>query len=98
LAFGRENLGLSAMNAAIVDTDVVSMLFKGDSRASGFPGYLAGRLLGISFMSLAEVGTAIRESFSDLIRAFHPRPNKPLSLNFDTLPLTSKALPMGNTS
>jgi len=43
------------MNAAIVDTDVVSMLFKGDSRASGFLNYLAGRLLGISFMTLAEV-------------------------------------------
>ena len=43
------------MNAAIVDTDVVSILFKGDSRASGFFGYLAGRLLGISFMTLAEL-------------------------------------------
>jgi tRNA(fMet)-specific endonuclease VapC len=41
------------MNAAIVDTDVVSMLFKGDSRAFAFRPYLAGRLLGISFMTLA---------------------------------------------
>ncbi len=43
------------MNAAIVDTDVVSMLFKGDSRAAGFRDHLTDRLLGISFMTLAEL-------------------------------------------
>jgi predicted nucleic acid-binding protein len=43
------------MNAAIVHTDVVSMLFKGDSQASGFLDHFAGRLLGISFMTVAEV-------------------------------------------
>jgi predicted nucleic acid-binding protein len=43
------------MNAAIVDTDVVSMLFKGDSRAHQFRAHLNGRLLGISFMTLAEL-------------------------------------------
>jgi len=43
------------MNAAIVDTDVVSMLFKGDSRAQRYRGHIAGRLLGISFMSLAQL-------------------------------------------
>jgi len=43
------------MNAAIVDTDVVSMLFKGDTRAFAFRRHIAGRLLGISFMTLAEL-------------------------------------------
>lgn len=43
------------MNAVIVDTDVVSMLFKGDTRAFAFRGHLTGRLLGISFMTLAEL-------------------------------------------
>jgi tRNA(fMet)-specific endonuclease VapC len=43
------------MNAAIVDTDVVSMLFRSDSRARKFRDYLTGCLLGISFMTLAEL-------------------------------------------
>ena len=43
------------MNAAIVDTDVVSMLFKGDTRALAYRSHLIGRLLGISFMTLAEL-------------------------------------------
>ena len=43
------------MNAALVDTDVVSFLFKGDTRAVAFRKHLTGRLLGISFMTLAEL-------------------------------------------
>ena len=43
------------MNAAIVDTDVVSMLFKGDTRALAYQRHITGRLLGISFMTLAEL-------------------------------------------
>jgi predicted nucleic acid-binding protein len=43
------------MNAAIVDTDVVSMLFKGDTRAHAYRPHITGRLLGISFMTLAEL-------------------------------------------
>src|SRR6266550_7162169 len=43
------------MNAAIVDTDVVSMLFKGDTRARAYRPHITGRLLGISFMTLAEL-------------------------------------------
>jgi predicted nucleic acid-binding protein len=43
------------MNAAIVDTDVVPMLFKGDTRAFAFRRHVTGRLLGISFMTLAEL-------------------------------------------
>jgi tRNA(fMet)-specific endonuclease VapC len=43
------------MNAAIIDTDVVSMLFKGDSRAQRYRAQITGRLIGISFMTLAEL-------------------------------------------
>jgi len=43
------------MNGAIVDTDVVSILFKGDTRALAYRPYITGRLLGISFMTLAEL-------------------------------------------
>jgi predicted nucleic acid-binding protein len=43
------------MNAAVIDTDVVSMIFKGDSRALRYRGHISGRLLGISFMTLAEL-------------------------------------------
>jgi len=43
------------MNSAIVDTAVVSMLFKGDSRALAYRSHIAGKLLGISFMTLAEL-------------------------------------------
>ena len=49
------------MKAAIVDTDVVSMLFKGDTRAPAYRVHVTGRLLGISFMTLAELE---RRSFS----------------------------------
>src|SRR3989442_13485793 len=37
------------------DTDVVSMLFKGDTRARAYRPHITGRLLGISFMTLAEL-------------------------------------------
>jgi hypothetical protein len=37
------------VNAAIVDTDVVSMLFKGDTRAIAYRKHVTGRSLGISF-------------------------------------------------
>jgi predicted nucleic acid-binding protein len=43
------------MNAAVVDTDVVSMLFKGDTRVMAYRSHLSNRLLGISFMTLAEL-------------------------------------------
>jgi tRNA(fMet)-specific endonuclease VapC len=51
----RRDLPTYAVNAAILDTDVVSMLFKGDSRARSYRGYMTDRLLGISFMTLAEL-------------------------------------------
>jgi predicted nucleic acid-binding protein len=43
------------MNAAVVDTDVVSILFKGDTRATAYRQHITGRLLGISFMIPAEL-------------------------------------------
>jgi hypothetical protein len=55
MAPGKLSTSPFSMNAAIVDTDVVSMLFKGDSRAQRYRGHITGRLLGISFMSLAEL-------------------------------------------
>jgi len=36
------------MNAAIIDTDVVSMLCKGDSRAERHRIHISGRLLGFA--------------------------------------------------
>ena len=44
-----------AVNAAIVDTDVVLMLFKGDTRAIAYRAHITGKLLGISFMTLTEL-------------------------------------------
>jgi tRNA(fMet)-specific endonuclease VapC len=39
----------------VVDTDVVSFFFKGDTRSALYRPHLDGRLLVISFMSLAEL-------------------------------------------
>jgi hypothetical protein len=41
--------------SAVVDTDVVSFAFKGDSRADLYGPHLTNRLLVISFMTLAEL-------------------------------------------
>ena len=43
------------MPSVVVDTDVVSFLFKRDQRADLYRPYLEGNLLVISFMSLAEL-------------------------------------------
>ncbi len=43
------------MEPAVVDTDVVSYLFKGDTRAVGYEPLLAGRLRVVSFMTQAEL-------------------------------------------
>src|SRR5215213_698162 len=40
---------------AVVDTDVVSYLFKGDTRGAPYQSTLANRATSISFMSLAEL-------------------------------------------
>lgn len=39
----------------VVDTDVVSLLFKGDTRADAFSTHLVGELLVVSFMTVAEL-------------------------------------------
>lgn len=41
--------------AVVVDTDVISFQFKGDSRASLYDPHLAGHILVVSFMSVAEL-------------------------------------------
>ena len=41
--------------AVVVDTDVVSYLFKGDSRAEAYRPHLTGSLLVVSFMTVAEL-------------------------------------------
>jgi tRNA(fMet)-specific endonuclease VapC len=41
--------------AVVVDTDVVSHFFKNDSRAESYRPHLAGKLLVISFMTVAEL-------------------------------------------
>jgi tRNA(fMet)-specific endonuclease VapC len=43
------------IDRVVVDTDVVSFLFRGDSRADLYAADLAGRRLYISFMTLAEL-------------------------------------------
>ena len=41
--------------SAVIDTDVVSLYLKGDSRADLYDGHLTDRLLIISFMTVAEL-------------------------------------------
>lgn len=42
-------------SSVVVDTDVVSFLFKRDSRAELYRPHLTGRLLAVSFMTVAEL-------------------------------------------
>jgi predicted nucleic acid-binding protein len=39
----------------VVDTDVISYLFRGDTRAETYRAYLTGRLLVVSFQTVAEL-------------------------------------------
>ena len=43
------------MASVVVDTDVMSFLFKRDSRAEGYRPHLTGKLLVLSFMTVAEL-------------------------------------------
>ncbi|MFL6213094.1 MAG: type II toxin-antitoxin system VapC family toxin [Blastocatellia bacterium] len=43
------------ISSAVVDTDVVSYLFKGDTRGALYRPHIAGKLLLVSFMTLAEL-------------------------------------------
>lgn len=65
--------------AILVDTDVFSMLFKGDSRGERFAALLQARTLHISFMSVAELyrwsisrnwGDARRRSLDQVLRYY----------------------------
>lgn len=47
--------------AVVVDTDVVSYLFKRDSRAEAYRPHLTGRLLVVSFMTVAELDRWVLE-------------------------------------
>jgi hypothetical protein len=78
------------MNAVVADTDVVSLVFKGDSRAEKYLSALAVPDLLVSFMTEAElerwinpgqVGTRANHSFPNLHEAFcfcavFPRPDR----------------------
>lgn len=70
-------------SAAVVDTDVVSFLFKNDTRAKNYQAHLTGRLLVVSFMTVAELdrwaieynwGQARRDRMEQHLRNFvvHP--------------------------
>jgi tRNA(fMet)-specific endonuclease VapC len=43
------------MNAVVVDTDVFSFIFKGDSRGHAYRPHLDGNVVALSFMSVAEL-------------------------------------------
>jgi predicted nucleic acid-binding protein len=43
------------MDVILLDTNIVSFLFKGDSRAKSYATYLQGHRLAISFMTVAEL-------------------------------------------
>lgn len=43
------------ISAVLIDTDVLSFLFKGDTRAEKYRAHLTNRLLVVSFMTLAEL-------------------------------------------
>ena len=49
------------MASVVVDTDVVSFLFKHDSHAESYRPHLTGRLLVLSFMTIAELDRWVLE-------------------------------------
>jgi tRNA(fMet)-specific endonuclease VapC len=67
------------MVSVVVDTDVVSFLFKRDSRAQWYRPHLTGKLLVLSFMTVAELdrwalqrhwGEASRSKMEEYLRNF----------------------------
>jgi predicted nucleic acid-binding protein len=50
------------MNDVLVDTDVVSFLFKRDTRAPRYRAHLLGKTLYVSFMTVAELRRWARAS------------------------------------
>jgi tRNA(fMet)-specific endonuclease VapC len=58
------------MSSAVLDTDVVSFLFKRDSRADLYRPHLVGKQLVISFMTLAEIDRwALERNWGEARRA-----------------------------
>jgi tRNA(fMet)-specific endonuclease VapC len=64
---------------AVVDTDVISYLFKSDTRAELYRPHLSGKLLVVSFMTIAELdrwaldknwGEALRSRMEQQLRNF----------------------------
>ncbi len=55
MATGGQWKGKYLMAAIVVDTDIVSYQFKGDSRASLYRPHLAGKQWCLSFMTQAEL-------------------------------------------
>jgi len=69
---------MDATTPAVVDTDVVSFLFKGHSLAPAYQAILAGRPLAVSLITLAEIeyGMEVKNwggSRRDLMRRFLTR-------------------------
>ena len=67
------------MVAVVIDTDVVSFLFKRDSRANLYREYLADKILIVSFMTIAELdrwaierkwGQAKKDNMEEHLRKF----------------------------
>lgn len=67
------------ISAVLIDTDVLSFLFKGDTRAELYQKHLKDRLLDVSFMTLAELerwafqrnwGEARRKRMEEHLRQF----------------------------
>jgi tRNA(fMet)-specific endonuclease VapC len=79
MAARRSEWAYHVISPVVVDTDVVSYLFKRDTRSALYQPHLDGRLLLISFMTLAELdrwvwergwGTARRDSLAAHLRNF----------------------------
>lgn len=51
----------SVPQPVLLDTDIVSYLFRGDTRAERYQPHLAGRQPGVSFMTIAELDRWVRE-------------------------------------
>lgn len=74
------------MSQVVVDTDIVSFLFKGDTRADDYAPLLHGRALSVSFMTVAELelwallrgwGEQRRQGFQHYLSHFGVVPSSP---------------------
>ncbi len=67
------------ISAIVIDTDVISYIFKGDTRSASYYPHLSGKLALISFMTLAELrqwallrnwGDARRQQLEDFLHDY----------------------------